>query len=620
MQAGQQAADGGGPLDLGGQRGRGDLERAGVGGDQGDAPVAELGQGADELFGGVDQDALDELAERAFDSVFPAVLDAEAFADAGAGIQPVLLEPSDGGALLLAEGGLLQGFERGQAAARGLGLLADVGQFGLAGALAVLQAGDGFLAGFDLFGQAIKRGLLGFVLQLQFFEGFGQCVEVESDPFGAERFTAAVGFEHLAVEVVDAGAFDFAGARSFGGGAGMGFPARLPVGQLGFGVAQGFLLDLVFFLQLFELGLGEVDSVAQDRQLGFVAADVLAKFGQGLGGFVAGLVQALGHLALVLDLLFEPGQGAADLIDLGLGGAEGVGGFLAAHAAGFDTGFGVALFGDELLQAGFFLREGFAEAAEAGVEVAVLKGLPLGVLDPALFLQALVLFGLAGLALEVFELFADFLAQVVEAVEVLAGVADAGFGFLAAFLVLGDAGGFFEVDAQVFGAGFDDLADHALFDDGVAARAEAGTEEQVGDVAAAALGTVEVVVAAAVAADGTLDRDFVERGVLAGNSVVGIVEDQFDGRLRDGLARGGAGEDDVGQRVATQAAGRAFAHDPAHGIDDVGLATAIGPDHAGHVGGQMQGGGINKRLEAGELDRGQTHGVEGFRTVAMARV
>jgi hypothetical protein len=61
--------------------------------------------------------------------------------------------------------------------------------------------------------------------------------------------------------------------------------------------------------------------------------------------------------------------------------------------------------------------------------------LPLGILDPALFLQGLVLLGLPGLALEVFELLADLVAQVAQPVQVLAGVADAGLGLLAALLV-----------------------------------------------------------------------------------------------------------------------------------------------------------------------------------------
>src|SRR3546814_21179146 len=80
--------------------------------------------------------------------------------------------------------------------------------------------------------------------------------------------------------------------------------------------------------------------------------------------------------------------------------------------------------------------------------------------------------------LKVLQLLADLVVQVGRALEVLAGVADAGFGFLAALLVLGDAGGLLQVPAQVPGAGVDDLADHALLDDRVAARHPAGAEEQ----------------------------------------------------------------------------------------------------------------------------------------------
>src|SRR3970282_2130216 len=74
--------------------------------------------------------------------------------------------------------------------------------------------------------------------------------------------------------------------------------------------------------------------------------------------------------------------------------------------------------------------------------------LPLRVLDPALGLDGLVLLGLARLALEVLELLADLVAQVAQAVEVLAGVADAGLGLLAALLVLGAGGGLLHVHAQ----------------------------------------------------------------------------------------------------------------------------------------------------------------------------
>src|SRR5690606_33584120 len=173
-----------------------------------------------------------------------------------------------------------------------------------------------------------------------------------------------------------------------------------------------------------------------------------------------------------------------------------------------------------------------------------------------------------------------FIAQIIESIEVFARVADACLGLLAALLVFGDARGLLQIHPQVLGPGLDDLADHALLDDRVAARSEAGTEEQVGDVATSALAAVEVVLAGAVAADDPLDRDLVERRVLAGDRVVGVVEHQLYHRLRNGLAGRGAGKDHVGQRVAAQAAGRALAHDPAHRIDDVGLATTVRPDHA----------------------------------------
>src|SRR5690606_18590931 len=186
---------------------------------------------------------------------------------------------------------------------------------------------------------------------------------------------------------------------------------------------------------------------------------------------------------------------------------------------------GLALPGQHGLQPDLVLGQGVAQGLELGIVALVLQRLELGVLDRTLGLQGLVLLRGAGLALEVLELLVHFLAQVVEAIQVLAGVADAGLGLLAALLVLGDAGGLLQVDAQVLGPGLDDLADHALLDDRVAARAQAGAEEEIGDVATAAAGAVEVVVALAVAADGALDRDLVEARVLAADGAVAVVED-----------------------------------------------------------------------------------------------
>ena len=337
-----------------------------------------------------------------------------------------------------------------------------------------------------------------------------------------------------------------------------------------------------------------------------------ADFSQRRVRFIACALQALRQFALVGDLLFNPGKIGADAVHRRLRPIQGFVCGFAAAAAGFQFAFGFALFGNPLFKAGLLLRQGFAQALQLGIQRAEFQRLPLGVLDPALGLDRGVLFGLFRLPRQMLQLLADFLAQVVEAVQVFAGVADAGFGLLATLLVLGDAGGFFQVHAQVLGPGLDDLADHALLDDRIAARAKAGAQEQVGDVAPSAAGAVEVVIALGVAANRALDRDLVERTVLAGDGVVGVVEDQFDGRLRHRLARRTAGKDHIGQRIAAQAAGRALAHHPADRIDDVGLAAAVRTDHAGHVGGQVQGGRIDEGLETGQLDGGQAHAAFGF--------
>jgi len=129
-----------------------------------------------------------------------------------------------------------------------------------------------------------------------------------------------------------------------------------------------------------ELRLGIGDRAAQHAEPGFVTADVGAQFGQGGLRFVARSLQALRHLALVRDLLFDPRQRAANLVDVGLRLVQGFAGFLASDAVGFDLAFGFALLGDQLLQPGFFLRELFAQLLQPCIEAAVFQRFPLGVL------------------------------------------------------------------------------------------------------------------------------------------------------------------------------------------------------------------------------------------------
>src|SRR3546814_1473828 len=90
---------------------------------------------------------------------------------------------------------------------------------------------------------------------------------------------------------------------------------------------------------------------------------------------------------------------------------------LAAHAAGLDLRLGLALLGDQLLQARFLLRQPLAQRGELFVQAAVLERLPLGVADLPLGLDFRVLLGLFRLPRKVLQLLADLVAQVGQALE-----------------------------------------------------------------------------------------------------------------------------------------------------------------------------------------------------------
>ena len=111
----------------------------------------------------------------------------------------------------------------------------------------------------------------------------------------------------------------------------------------------------------------------------------------------------------------------------------------------------------------------------------------------------------------------------------------------------------------------------------------------------------------AVARHHALQRHLRVAGVLAGQLAVGVVEHQLDRRRADRLARAGAVEDDVGHRIAAQVLGRDLAHHPAHGVDDVGLAAAVGADDADQVAGEVDGGRVDEGLEPGQLDLVESH-------------
>jgi len=309
----------------------------------------------------------------------------------------------------------------------------------------------------------------------------------------------------------------------------------------------------------------------------------------------------------VLDALLDPGDIAANRIETALHLVEALGQFVVAVTQAFDARIGVALLGDQRFEGDFLIADDLLALADL-----LVQGLPAQCRQLRL---ELTLFGLVfliflrrlRLTVQTFELAFQLFAQVGQASQVLVRPTNTVLGFAPALLVLGDAGRFLDEVAQVLGLGLDQFGDHALLDDRVTARPEPGAEEDIGNIAAPALHAVEKVGVLRITGDATADGDFGKGCVLTGERAVGVVEDQLDARLGHRLARVGAIEDDVGHRLAAQVLRRAFAHDPAYGVDDVGFAAAVRADHRRHVAGEADRGGIDEGLEAGEFDAFQSH-------------
>ncbi len=303
-----------------------------------------------------------------------------------------------------------------------------------------------------------------------------------------------------------------------------------------------------------------------------------------------------------LQLLLEPG-------DLGIRGVEGslplvqcVAGLEVLGAQRLKPVFGGAQIGLERFEArgqiGDLGRMPLAQAHRVlllGVPEHVLR-LPEARFEVAVFGRDL------RLRVEPRDLRAELAADVLDTRQVLAGVGQPAFGFLAPLLVLRYAGGFLQENAELFGLGLDHARDHPLLDDRVRARTEAGAEEQVVYVAAADRDVIDVVGRVAFARQDALDRQLAVLAPLAADSPLAVVEEQLDRCAADRLALARAVEYHVLHRFAAQGGSLGLAEHPAHRIDHVGLAAAVRSDDADELAGCRDSGWIDERLEAGELD------------------
>src|SRR6185503_5232750 len=206
------------------------------------------------------------------------------------------------------------------------------------------------------------------------------------------------------------------------------------------------------------------------------------------------------------------------------------------------------------------------------------------------------------LRIEPRDLRAELATDILHARQVLARVGEPSFGFLAPLLVLGYAGSFFQENAQLLGLGLDDTRDHSLLDDRVRAGAEPGAEEQIVYIAAADRDVIDVVGRVAFARQHPLDRKLAVLSPLAADPPLAVVEEELDRRTADRLAVTRAVEDHILHRFAAQGGRLRFAEHPAHRVDHIGFAAAVRSDDADQLPRRRDGGWIDKRLEAGQLD------------------
>ncbi|MNI13042.1 hypothetical protein D3C73_662520 [compost metagenome] len=464
--------------------------------------------------------------------------------------------------------------------------------------------------------QLLKLFDLGFFAGLQILErrfGFSELlaerhdrrvfrVRREQGAFFAKTLLAIGQALQAGFQLLDPRLLHFGLTARLGGGEVERIPLLLPAVHGGFGFFQrgsglfgggaGDFLLRGEHVQLFAEGQQQRAVVAQVR-FGFQA--------RALGLFQV-ILQLAQTLLTVLDALLDPGNVAADRVEAPLHQVEAFRQVVVPVTQALDACVGIALFGHQGFERNFLVADDRFTLADLIVQRLPAQGRQLGLELTLLALEFLILLGGLGLAVQAFELTLKLFAQVGQALKVLVGAADAVFGLAPTLLVLGDARRFFDEVAQVFGLGLDQLGDHPLLDDRVAARAKAGAEEDVGDVAAPAFGAVEVIGGLAVAGHFAANGDFRISGVLPEQGAVGVVEHQFDARLAHRLAAGGAVEDDVGHRLATEVLRRTLTHYPANGVDDVRFAAAIGPDHRRHVTGEVHRGRVDEGFEPRQLD------------------
>ena len=246
-------------------------------------------------------------------------------------------------------------------------------------------------------------------------------------------------------------------------------------------------------------------------------ADLLAQAADALGAALAAVDHKTDFSLQTTDFGAGLIQRALGLVDVVTGGVMGL-----AHL--LQIGFGLAQIGGARFQRVGRLRRLGQHPGLFGSGLGALQKPLLLLLARDIFLQRLELHRGFGLFFEFAQVGAELAQDVFDAGQVLARVGDAVFGFAAALFVFGDAGGFFQEQAQLLGARLDDAADGSLADDGVGARTQARAQKHILHITAAHRLVVDEIAGGAVACERAAHRDLSELAPLPADAVVGVVK------------------------------------------------------------------------------------------------
>ena len=188
--------------------------------------------------------------------------------------------------------------------------------------------------------------------------------------------------------------------------------------------------------------------------------------------------------------------------------------------------------------------------------------------------------------------------HVLEPQQVLLGSAQPKLRLMAARMQPGNAGRLLQHAATLLGLGLDDLPDAPLMHQRGRARAGRGIGEQDVDVAGAHLAAVDAIGRALFALDAARNIELLVLVELRRRLAIPVVDVHRHFGIVARRPRIGAGEDHIVHVGGAQRFVRGLAHHPAQRLDQVRLAAAVRPDHAGQPWLDVEIGGLDEGLEA----------------------